>query len=111
VSNRLSLDEQAKLTGDAWERLPEPRPSLSLELVAPTGESKTYYLGAHMPKLRPEDLDLLHRLWLQATEDPRYANLHHYHLVALALRDLEQRMQNGGHPKVLEELLRDSSQS
>jgi amino acid transporter/nucleotide-binding universal stress UspA family protein len=111
VSNRLSLDEQAKLTGDAWERLPEPRPSLSLELVAPTGESKTYYLGAHMPKLRPEDLDLLHRLWLQATEDPRYANLHHYHLVALALRDLEQRMQNGGHSKVLEELLRDSSQS
>ena len=28
LSNKLTADEQAKLTGDAWERLPEPRPRL-----------------------------------------------------------------------------------
>src|SRR6266852_6388411 len=32
LSNKLSADEQAKLTGDAWERLPEPRPRLILEV-------------------------------------------------------------------------------
>ena len=30
LSNKLSADEQAKLTGDAWERMPEPRPRLCL---------------------------------------------------------------------------------
>ena len=31
LSNKLTADEQGKLTGDAWERLPEPRPRLTLE--------------------------------------------------------------------------------
>ncbi|MFZ0298710.1 MAG: APC family permease, partial [Candidatus Sulfotelmatobacter sp.] len=31
LSNKLTADEQAKLTGDAWERMPEPRPRLCLE--------------------------------------------------------------------------------
>src|SRR5438270_2669473 len=35
LSNKLTADEQAKLTGDAWERLPEPRPRLILEVCAP----------------------------------------------------------------------------
>ncbi|MGC2489925.1 MAG: APC family permease, partial [Candidatus Sulfotelmatobacter sp.] len=30
LSNKLTADEQAKLTGDAWERMPEPRPRLCL---------------------------------------------------------------------------------
>src|SRR5271169_168664 len=37
LSNKLTADEQAKLTGDAWERLPEPRPRLILEVCAPDG--------------------------------------------------------------------------
>jgi hypothetical protein len=30
LSNKLSPDEQAKLTGDAWERLPDPKPRCSV---------------------------------------------------------------------------------
>ncbi len=37
LSNKLTADEQARLTGDAWERLPEPRPRLTLEVCAPDG--------------------------------------------------------------------------
>ena len=37
LSNKLTADEQAKLTGDAWERLPEPRPRMTLEVCAPDG--------------------------------------------------------------------------
>src|ERR1700733_11534918 len=34
LSNKLTSDEQAKLTGDAWERMPEPRPRVCLEVWA-----------------------------------------------------------------------------
>ena len=37
MSNKLTADEQGKLTGDAWERLPEPRPRLKLVVVEPSG--------------------------------------------------------------------------
>jgi len=107
LSNKLSPDEQAKLTGDAWERLTGPKPALSLEIVTPSGESKMYYLGAHMPRLRPEDLDLLHRIWLEVTDDPRYANIHHYDVVALALKDLEQKLQSGSRDDVIRALMGD----
>ena len=37
MSNKLTADEQGKLTGDAWERLPEPRPRLRLVVFEPEG--------------------------------------------------------------------------
>src|SRR6202451_4666403 len=37
LSNKLTSDEQAKLTGDAWERMPEPRPRLCLGVCARAG--------------------------------------------------------------------------
>ncbi len=88
-SNKLSADEQGKLTGDAWERLPEPKPRVVLELVGTDGTSKIYHLGPHTPRLRAEDIELLHRIWLEITRDPKFAGLHHYDVLALALRELE----------------------
>ncbi len=89
-SNKLSTDEQAKLTGDAWERLPEPKPRVTLEIIAPDGSTHSYRLGPHAPNLRPEDIELLHRLWLEVTRDPKFAGLHHYDILSLALKELEQ---------------------
>ena len=37
LSNKLTADQQAKFTGDAWERLPEPRPRLTMEVYSPSG--------------------------------------------------------------------------
>ncbi|MGC1225926.1 MAG: APC family permease, partial [Candidatus Sulfotelmatobacter sp.] len=47
LSNKLTADEQAKLTGDAWERLPEPRPRMTLEVCAPDGTVHEYAIGPH----------------------------------------------------------------
>src|SRR5271155_5706305 len=47
LSNKLTPDEQAKQLGDAWERLPEPRPRLTLEIHEPTGKIHEYPLGPH----------------------------------------------------------------
>jgi hypothetical protein len=92
LSTKLTSDEQAKFIGDAWERLPEPKPRLMLEIIAPDGSRKEYFLGPHSPRLRDEDLALMHKLWLQITNDARYAGLHHYDVVALALKELEREL-------------------
>ncbi|MDP9268366.1 MAG: APC family permease [Acidobacteriota bacterium] len=100
-SNKLSPDEQGKLTGDAWERLPEPKPRLTLELVAPDGRVREYNLGPHEPRLRPQDVELLHGLWLEVTKEPQYASVHHYHIVALALHKLQAELDGPKRQSVL----------
>jgi amino acid transporter len=104
LSNKLTPDEQAKMTGDAWERLPEPKPRLVMEVRMPNGVSREYYLGPHTPRLRNQDLDLLHRLWLEVTSDPRFAGAHHYHVIAVALEELERELQSDKRSEVLDKL-------
>jgi amino acid transporter len=104
LSNKLTADEQAKLTGDAWERLPEPRPRLELEVAFPDGTSRIYPLGPHTPRLRQQDVELLHDLWLKVTSDPQYRGLHHYHLVALALQELQRKLHSDQRDALLTEL-------
>ncbi len=113
LSNKLTSDEQAKLTGDAWERLPEPRPRIIIEVHEPNGKVREYPLGPHTPRMRPQDLELMHRVWLDITSDPRYAGAHHYHIVALALEELQREL---GSPdraallaKLLDEMHKDSA--
>jgi hypothetical protein len=104
LSNKLSPDEQAKLTGDAWERLPDPKPRLVLEVRMPNGVSREYYLGPHTPRLRNQDLDLLHQIWLEVTSDPRFAGAHHYHVIAAALQELYCELHGAERNAVLEKL-------
>jgi len=104
LSNKLSADEQAKLTGDAWERLPEPRPRLCLEVSAPDGTVREYTIGPHNPRLRPQDVELMHRLWLDITADPKYAGAHHYHIIALALEELQRELNTEQRAQLLQKL-------
>jgi amino acid transporter len=107
LSTKLNADEQAKLIGDAWERLPEPKPRVTLEVVAPDGSRKEYLLGPHTPRLRDEDLALMHRLWLELTKDPGYSGLHHYDVIALALKELEREMQGPDRQRLMQALQRE----
>jgi amino acid transporter len=104
LSNKLTADEQAKLTGDAWERMPEPRPRLCLEICAPDGTVREYVIGPHTPSLRPQDVELMHKLWLQITADPRFAGTHHYHVVALALEELRRELGTEQRAELLQKL-------
>ena len=104
LSNKLPSDEQAKLTGDAWERMPEPRPRLCLEVCAPDGTVREYMIGPHTPSLRPQDVELMHKLWLQITADPKFAGTHHYHIVALALEELRRELGTEQRAELLQKL-------
>jgi amino acid transporter len=110
LSNKLTADEQGKLTGDAWERLPEPKPRLTLEVHSPDGSVHEYLLGPHAPHLRPQDLELLHSLWLQITSDPKYAGAHHYHIVALALEELRRELTTEQRTQLLDKLSQEMQQ-
>ena len=104
LSNKLTADEQAKLTGDAWERLPEPRPRMILEVYAPDGTTREYALGPHTPRMRPQDVELMHRLWLNITADPKFAGAHHYHVMALALEELQRELSTEQRTELLQKL-------
>jgi hypothetical protein len=72
--------------------LPEPRPRITLEVIDHDGSASLFHLGPHTPRLRPQDLELMHNIWLEITSDPRYRNLHHYDIVALALKTLQEEL-------------------
>ena len=97
-------DEQARLVGLAWEQLPEPRPSLSFEIVLADAESVFYNLGPHPPRLWPDDVDLVHRLWLQLSHKQFGAKLHHRDVVRVALRRFEEELNSGAAPEVMNQL-------
>ncbi len=104
LSNKLTSDEQAKLTGDAWERMPEPRPRITLEVCAPDGTIREYNIGPHSPRMRPQDVELMHKLWLDITTDPKFAGAHHYHIVALALEELQRELSTEQRAELLQKL-------
>ena len=51
LSPNLTPAEQGRRVGVAWEELPQPRPSLSLEVVMPDPNESMYFnLGPHPPE-------------------------------------------------------------
>jgi magnesium transporter len=91
-STSLSADEQARLLGEAWERA-EKTEDLKVRLVIHhhSGRADAYHLGAHPPALSPGDLDLIHRLWLDATKAIG-PHVHHHDVVRAALTQMEQQL-------------------
>jgi len=107
LSMKMDPAEQGKLVGLAWERLPAPRPSLSLEIVTDDGKSVFFNLGPHPPRLWPEDVDLVHHLWLELSEKEPSAKLHHRDVVGVALRRMEEQLRSGQADDVITDILRE----
>jgi len=104
TSPKLTPAQQGHAIGQVWEKLPEPRPTLSLEIAPDELTEKATFvnLGPHPPRLWPEDIDLLHQLWLDIANSGVGHKLHHRDVVGLALRRLQKDYQQ--HPdKVLDE--------
>jgi len=104
-SPRLSPAEQAKEFGNAWERLPRPRPQMSLQIIdRETGRSDFFNLGPHPPRLWPEDVELLHGLWLELSEKGLGHKLHHRDVVHYALRRLNSELRSPHSGEVIKGL-------
>jgi len=103
-SSKMSMTEQAREIGIAWERMPEPRPRVTLELFTPSGQEQVFYLGPHAPRLTPKEIDLLHRVWLDLSDRLPGKELHHHDIVHFALSEVEREMTDGQDSEVLKRL-------
>jgi hypothetical protein len=109
LSLKMDPAEQGKLVGQTWERLPPPRPSVSLEIVNDGGQSIFFNLGPHPPRLWPEDVELVHRLWLELSERDTGAKLHHRDVIGVALRRMEEQLRSPKAAEVLTDVIREVS--
>ena len=91
-SASLSANDQARLLGEAWERIDKPE-ALDVRLVVHhrSGRSEMFHLGAHPPSLSPGDLDLIHRLWIDAVKAVG-PHVHHHDIVRAALTQMEHQL-------------------
>jgi amino acid transporter len=101
-SSSLTAEEQAFYMGQAWEALPEPKRQFNFCVVAPDGSVKVFYIGPHAPSLSSEDVQLVHRLWLNMRRDPAAAELHHSDIITYALTRLA-----GQYAREKQDILRD----
>lgn len=107
-SFKVTAADQAKAIGDAWETLPQPRPQLSVEIYDNvTNRSSFFNLGPHPPRLWPEDLELLHQLWLELGEKGLGSKLHHRDVVHVALKRLETELRSDKSPELIREFSRE----
>ena len=102
VSTKMTAEEQAFHLGQAWEGLPEPKRQFNFYVVDPSGQAKVFYIGPHAPALSPDDVQLVHRLWLNMRRDPSVVDLHHSDIITYALTRLA-----GQYAREKQEILRD----
>ena len=104
LSAKMAITEEARRAGVAWERLPEPKPRVTLEIFTPTGQEEIFFLGPHAPHLTPKEIDLLHSLWLRFSDELAPEELHHHDIVHFALNELKQELAEGKDGEVRERL-------
>jgi amino acid transporter len=102
LSSSLTAEEQAFHMGQAWEALPEPKRQFNFYVVGPEGSTKVFFIGPHAPALSPDDVQLVHRLWLNMRRDPSASDLHHSDIITFALTRLA-----GQYAREKAEILRD----
>ncbi|MBI2149313.1 MAG: APC family permease [Acidobacteria bacterium] len=103
VSARMDSEELARRIGRAWEKLSEPRHPFSLEIIAPDRPSIFVNLGPHPPRLWPEDVDLVHDMWLELSEKFG-AKLHHRDVIGVALRRMNGELHSEERQDVLSDV-------
>ncbi len=85
LSSKLTAEEQAYHVGQAWEALPEPKRQFTFYVIKPDGEALSFHIGPHAPTIRPNEIQLVHRLWLNLRRAPEMHDLHHSDIVTYAL--------------------------
>jgi amino acid transporter len=108
LSPKLTPSEQGAQVGRYWEQLPEPRPSVSLEIVLENQKDTVFFnLGPHPPRLWPEDIDLAHRLWLELSGKGPGSKLHHRDIIGVALRRMNAELHSERGNEVIEDIVRE----
>ncbi len=90
LSTKMTAQEQALRLGQAWEAMPPPKHEIVFQVVKPDFEVEAFRIGPHTPTLKPEDVLLVHRIWLDVQRQVPMEELHHSDIVSLALTRLSR---------------------
>jgi amino acid transporter len=85
LSSKMKPAEQAFFLGRAWEGMGGPKRQFVFHVVAPDMHVETFRIGPHTPTMKSEDVNLVHRIWLDLTKLRGLEKLHHSDIVTLAL--------------------------
>jgi amino acid transporter len=111
LSSKMTTAEQAFVLGSAWEAIPEPKQQFILQIVQPGGVVDTFRIGPHTPTMKNEDVVLLHRLWLNVTQEPGLEKVHHHDILTQALTRFARDFGAHDHEDIVKELRRQSAQA
>jgi hypothetical protein len=103
-SAKVTLGEEAREIGMAWEQLSDPRPQFNLEIFTPGGQREYFLLGPHAPNLTSNEVRLVHRLWLRFSDLAAPDELHHHDIVHFALDELTKELDDGKEDEVVARL-------
>jgi len=104
ASPNRPVTEEARIAGLAWERLADPKQQLALVVYFPGGQEHIFYLGPHAPHLTPKEIDLLHTIWLELSNDVAPEEIHHHDVVHFALEELRGELNDSQRDEVLHRL-------
>jgi amino acid transporter len=112
ASEKLSITTQARLVGKAWEEIDDPdKTQFEFVIVSDGGEPHRFQIGAHAPDLAPEDIELIHRIWLEIAEKVPEGEFHHRDVVSLALNRFNQDFKGAAGTQILDELRKSSKKA
>jgi amino acid transporter len=104
LSSWRAVTDEAFRAGLAWESLPVPRPQLTLEIYSPSGQFNVFYLGPHAPRLTSKEIDELHGIWLELSNEVMPEVLHHHDVIHFALGELRKDLRDGRRAEIIESL-------
>jgi len=104
LSSKMTSQEQAFQLGRTWEVTPDPKRQFLLQVVHPDQKVDTFHIGPHTPSLKTEDVHLVHRLWLNITQEPGLDNLHHHDILTAALTRFAREYAGRDRDQILKDL-------
>ena len=93
LSPKLSPSEQGRMSASNGSACPSHGPPSRSNWCWRTRRTSVFFnLGPHPPRLWPEDVELVHQLWLELSAKGSGAKLHHRDVVGVALRRMRQQL-------------------
>ena len=102
----MASQEQAFELGRAWEDALEPKKQFVFQVVRPDLSVDTFRIGPHTPTMKTEDVQMVHRLWLQITRESGLDKLHHHDILTEALSRFARDCVGQDREDILRELRR-----
>ncbi len=61
-------------------------------------------MGPHPPRLTTKEIDLLHGIWLELSNEVAPEELHHHDVVHIALEELRRNITDGRRQEIIDAL-------